>query len=180
MIPVAISQFADSTSSSNGIGAFNINLKAFIFQLITFLVVLMVFKKWILPPIMKTLEDRRKTLEESLAQAKKTEEILKQAEVKAQEILTKTRKQADEVLAEAKISANQAIAKGETAAAGRAELIIKEAEAHLSEERDKLRQELRGELTDLVADATEKIIAEKMDERSDRSLIERAIKELAR
>jgi F-type H+-transporting ATPase subunit b len=58
-------------------------------------------------------------------------------------------------------------------------LIIKEAETRLDSERQKLRQDLRAELADLVAEATEKIIAEKLDKNRDMQLIDRAIKELA-
>ena len=172
----SFTQFAADSSSSSGIGAFNINLKAFIFQLVTFLLVLLVFKKWILPPIVKTLDTRRQTLEDSLTNAKATEEALAKAEATAEEILAKARAQADDALAEAKKAGAGAIADAEAAAAERASMIIKEAEAHLAEERDKLRQELRGELAELVADATEKIIHEKVDAKRDMSLIERAIK----
>lgn len=177
MTQVVAVPFAESSS---GIGAFNINLKAFIFQLITFLIVLAVFKRWILPPIMKTLEQRRKALAESLEHAKAAEETLAKAEVHADEIIAKARDNADEVLAAAKKAAADVIAKGETAAGQRAALIIKEAEKRLGTERDKLRQELRTELAALVADATEKIITEKLDKSRDMQLIDRAIKELAR
>jgi F-type H+-transporting ATPase subunit b len=171
-------KFADASGAS-GIGAFNINLKSFIFQLVTFFIVLWVFKRWILPPILKTLDERRKTLEDSLSNAKQTEEALAQAEAKAEEILAKARSLADEALAEAKKAGSNVVAEAETAAASRASLIIKEAESRLNEEREKLRQELRAELADLVADATEKIIHEKLDAKRDMSLIERAIKGMA-
>lgn len=176
MIAPNIGYLADASSSQSGIGAFNINLKSFIFQLVTFILVLLVFKRWILPPITKTLEDRRKTVEKSLDDAKKTEETLARAEASAEEILAKARAQADEALAEAKKAATGVINQAETAGGQRAELIIKEAEKHLSQEREKLRAELRAELADLVADATEKIIHEKIDAKRDISLIERVIK----
>ena len=175
MVLSSIPQFADSSSSS-GIGAFNINLKSFIFQLVTFVIVLWVFKRWILPPILRTLDERRKTLEDSLTNAKQTEEALARAEAKAEEILGRAREQADEALAEAKKAGGGVVADAETAAAQRAGVIIKEAEARLNEERDKLRQELRAEMAGLVADATEKIIHEKLDPKKDISLIERAIR----
>lgn len=175
MLTVSFRQFADASSSSSGIGAFNINLKEFIFQLVTFILVLLVFKKWILPPIVKTLDDRRATLEKSLEHAKQTEEALARAEAKSEEILARARTQADEALAEAKKAGAQAVTEAETAAATRAGLIIKEAEEHLAQERDKLRQELRGEMAGLVADATEKLIAQKLDAKQDMSLIERVI-----
>ena len=180
MIAVNLTRFADSSNSASGIGAFNINLKAFIFQLVTFLIVLAIFKKWILPPITKTIEARRTTLEKSLEQAKQTEETLAKAEASAEEILARARAAADESIAEAKKTGKGVISEAEDAAAARAALIVKEAEARLGEERDKLRQELRAELADLVADTTEKLLHEKLDAKHDRSLIEQAVKEIAR
>jgi F-type H+-transporting ATPase subunit b len=172
-------QFAESTDSSSGLGAFQVNLKDLVIQLITFVLVLLVLRKWVVPKLVETMDKRRETLEQSLTNAKATEEALAKAEVRAEEILSKARAQADEALAEAKDAGSGIIAKAESAAGARAELIIKEAESRLEEEREKLRTELRAELADLVADATEKIIHEKLDEKRDMSLIERAIKGLA-
>jgi F-type H+-transporting ATPase subunit b len=170
-------QFAAETgSSSSGLGAFNLNLKSFIFQLITFVLVLLVLRKWVIPKLVETIDKRRETLEQSLENARATEEALAKAEVKAEEILNRARSQADEALAEAKDAGAAAVVKAEASAAQRAELIIKEAESRLSEEREKLRTELRAELADLVSDATEKIIHEKLDQKGDMTLIERAIK----
>ena len=171
---------AEATDSSGGLGAFNINLKDFIFQLITFLIVLAVLRKWVIPKIVETMEKRQDMLEQSLKNAKATEEALTKAEARAEEILARARKEADEALAETKKAASGIITNAETAASERAAIIIKEAEARLNEEREKLRQELRQELAVLVADATEKIIEEKLDAKQDMSLIERAIKGIAR
>ena len=171
-----VPQFA----ASGGIGAFNINLKAFLFQLATFVIVLYVLKRWVLPKLISTMDERRVTLEKSLTQAKQTEETLAKAEQSAEAILASARAAADEALAEAKKAGAGVIADAETAAGNRAALIITEAESRLSEERDKLRQDLRKELAELVADATEKIINEKLDVKRDMSLIERAIRGVAR
>jgi len=171
-------KFAES--SSGGISSLGLNLKSFIFQLITFLIVLAVLRKWVIPKIVETMEKRQDMLEQSLKNAKATEEALTKAEARAEEILARARKEADEALAETKKAASGIIANAETAASERAAIIIKEAEARLNEEREKLRQELRQELAVLVADATEKIIEEKLDAKQDMSLIERAIKGIAR
>ncbi|KKW06831.1 MAG: ATP synthase subunit b, partial [Parcubacteria group bacterium GW2011_GWA2_49_16] len=60
-----------------------------------------------------------------------------------------------------------------------AALIIKEAEARLMSERTKLHQELKAELADLVANATETILRQKLDEKTDRKLIEQSLREIA-
>lgn len=171
--------FAEEAQSS-GIEAFNINLKSFIFQLITFVLVLLIIKRWVLPPITKTLEDRRQTLEKSLVQAKETEETLARAEERAGQILHKSREQADTALVEAKSQAREVVSKAETDAQVQALRIIKEAEAQLDQERAKLRDELKVELAGLVTEATEKVLRSKLTAADDRRLIEQSIKELAR
>jgi len=173
---ILVTQFAQADSGSSGLGAFQLNLKDFIIQLVTFVLVFLILRKWVVPKLAATIDGRQRTLEESLENARRTEEALKQAEAKAEEILGKARTLADEALAEAKDAGAGVIAQAETAAAARAEIIVKEAEARLNDERQKLRQELHQELAGLVADATEKIIHEKLDEKHDLSLIERAIK----
>ena len=176
LILSTVSQFAQADSSQSGIGAFHINLKSFLFQLATFTIVLLIFKRWILPPLTKTLEDRRKALDKSLEQAKETEAALARAEARAEEMLAKARDQADEALAEAKKAGIEVVSRAEVAAAKRAELIIADAEKHLGQERDKLRLELKAELAGLVADASGKIIQEKLDDERDMSFIEKVIK----
>lgn len=169
----------DFAQASGGIGAFNLNLKSFLFQLITFALVLLVLKRWVLPPLMKTMENRRLALEQSLADAKATEEALASAESRAEQIISRARAAADEVLVEARKTAEGIIASAETAASERAALIIKDAEARLDQERQALRTQLRAELAELVALATEKILRKKLDEQADRVLIEQSLKDLA-
>lgn len=171
-------QFAEASGSTSGIGAFNINLKSFLFQLVTFVIVLLVLKRWVLPPLLTTMEKRRETLERSLEQAKQTEEALARAGTKAEEIIAQARTHADEALAEVRKSAEGVIFNAEAAAAERAALIVKDAEARLEQERTKLREELKAELADLVADTTEVIIRQKLDEPNDRKLIEQTLKEI--
>lgn len=169
-------QFA--ASSSGGISSLGINLKSFIFQLITFLIVLAVLSRWVFPKLVKTLEDRRQTLEESLVQAKKTQEALEQAEEKAGHILHKAREQADQALAEAKNQAKETVAQAEAEARKQAERVVKEAEGRLVQEQAKLREELKGELASLVALTTEKVLKSKLNAKEDAKLIEKSIGEL--
>jgi F-type H+-transporting ATPase subunit b len=172
-------QFAAAEPANSGIGAFNINLKSFVFQLVTFLIVLYIFRRWILPPILKTLEERRRTVEESLEHAKQTEAKLAEAESRTQALLLKAREQADKALAEARVQAKELIAKAEDGAEIQAQRIVKETEERLGQERQKLHDQLKAELGDLVVLTTEKVLRRKIDEQEDRRLIEDSLKELA-
>jgi F-type H+-transporting ATPase subunit b len=169
-------QFAEASSS--GISSLGLNLKGFLFQWVTLLIVLAILWRYAFPKLIATLEARRKTLEESLAQAKQTEEALERAEVKVEELLARARVQADAAIAEAKVRAEEIIAAGEHAASERGIRIIKDAEAKLGQERERLHSQLRKELAELVVAATEKVLRKKINEREDRALIEQSLKEL--
>lgn len=168
-------QFADSTS---GIGAFNINLKSFLFQLLTFLIVLLIFKRWILPPINKTIEARRKTLEESLQNARKAQEDLEKAEARVEEMVKKGRADADDVIKNAQAEYKSIVAKAESAAEAQAQRVIADAKDQISQEHNKLREELKGELTNLVVLTTQKVLRTKLDSKQDAKLVEQSIKEI--
>jgi F-type H+-transporting ATPase subunit b len=172
-----IPQFAES---SGGISSLGVNLKGFLFQLITFLIVLMILRRYVFPKLIDTLEARRKALEDSLTQARATEEALAKAEEKATDLLNDARKQADSAIADAHKTAEEIISKAEGEGSDRAARIVRDAEDHLEQERQRLHDTLRTELADLVVQATEKVISHKLDAKSDADLIDKSIKELAR
>lgn len=173
-------KFAETASSSSGFGAFNINLKGFIFQLITFVLVLLIFKRWIIPPLLKTIDARRAAVEKGLQDAKAAEEKLASASEEAQEMLRATRAQADKSLAEVGAQAKEVLAKAEQTAETQAQRIIDEANERLGQERAKLQDQLKDELSDLVVLTTEKVLDHKLNEREDRRLIERAMREMVK
>jgi F-type H+-transporting ATPase subunit b len=153
-------------------------VKSFIFLLITLVLVLFVFNKWLLRPLMMTFDARRQAVEESLTKAKQTEEALAKAEEKSAQIIKAAREQADRSLAEASAQAKDIIAKAEAAAGVQAQRLVEEATEQLGHERLKLEEQLRGELADLVIMTTEKVLRQKVDKKQDVLLVENAIKEL--
>lgn len=171
-------QFADSSSS--GIGSLGLNLKSFLFQLITFLIVLLILRRWVFPKLVETLEARRKTLEESLIQAKQTQEALDKAEAKAADILHKAREQADSALADAKEQAKEVVAQAEATAQQQAKRVLEENQAQLAQQHEQLHRQLKNELTDLVVATTEKVLRTKLNAKEDAKLVERSIKELVK
>ncbi|MBA3757557.1 F0F1 ATP synthase subunit B [Candidatus Saccharibacteria bacterium] len=172
-------QFAEA-QNPEGIAALGLNLKGFLFQLTTFVLLLLVLKRWVFPRLVATLEKRREVLERSLVQARQTEEALQSAESKASELLRKARLQADAALEDAKKQTEAIISKAEAVAVERSERILKESESQLEQQSIKLREQLRNELAELVVLTTEKVIERKLDDKNDRALIESSLKEMAR
>ena len=184
-IPIQFAQVEESTSpdgtvGTDGIGAFNLNLKSFLFQLATFVIVLLVLRRWVFPKLVATIEARRLTLEESLTKARQTEEALARAEEKAGHIIQDARQAADSALSEANAQAREIISKAEVAANTQAQRLMAEAKDRLGQEHLKLQEQLKGELADLVIMTTEKVLREKIDEPRDRRLVEKALSEVRR
>lgn len=172
-------QFAEA-HGGGGISALGLNLKAFIFQLISFVLLLLILRRWVFPKLVATLEKRREMLEKSLADATQTRKALSDAQSQVSAMLRDARLQADSALSDAKKQAESLIKKAEGESDLRAQRIISEAQAQLERQKQQLRDELRGELAALVTLTTEKVIKRKLDEKADRALIENSLKELSR
>ena len=108
----------------SGIGALGLDVKYFLFQLIAFVIVLLVLRKWVFPRLVATLEERRQTVEQSLEHAKRTEEAMHKAEKQIAAMLHQARGQAEDVIGASHKQASSLIEAAEAKAAQRAEHIV--------------------------------------------------------
>ena len=165
-----------ATEAAGGIAALGLDWKAFLFQLITFVIVLLILRKFVFGKLVATLSARQRAVEDSIKNAEETEKKLKNAEKSVAEILTNARKEADEVVSASQKEAAQMIEAAEAKAAKQAEHIVKEAKNQMDVEVAKAREALKKETAALVALATERIIREKLDPTKDAKLIDAALK----
>jgi F-type H+-transporting ATPase subunit b len=168
---------ATEAESAGGLGALGINLQGFVFQLITFVIVLVVLRKYVYSRLIDTLEARRNTVLESLKQADESAKQLESAEKKVSALIKEARGEADNIVAVAHKEATKMVEDAELKANKRAEHIVEAAEARLAHDIADARELLRKETAHLVAEATEKILRQKLDTKTDAKLIETALKE---
>lgn len=169
-----ITQFGDSSS---GIGALGLDGKALIIQLISFVLAFLVLKKWAFGPIVRMMEQRRKTIDDGVKLGEQMKRDKAALDATVEETLQKARKQADTIIAEAHDTSRETVREAETQARDKAAGILKEAEERITTETKRARKKLEGELVGLISDATEAIIGEKVDAKKDAQLIDRALKE---
>ncbi|HUA12966.1 MAG TPA: F0F1 ATP synthase subunit B [Candidatus Sulfotelmatobacter sp.] len=163
--------------SSSGIGALGFNLNDFLIQLVTFVLALIILKRYAFTPIANILRKRKETIEHGV----KLEEDLKKEKAeldkKVDDTLRATRVKADGIISDAKASARQTVKDAEDQARVKADAISKEAEAQIALSTDKARKELEGELVGLISEVSSAVIEEKVDSEKDAKLIERSLKE---
>jgi len=174
MLLIHTSVMADSSS---GIGALGIDGKAFIIQLVTFVLAFWVLQHWAFKPIVKIMEQRRKTIEDGVNLGEQMKKDKAALEAKVAQELAKARTEADGIIAEANENARQVVREAEEKAQDKAAVIVKEGEERAATEMVRARKKLESEIVGWVSDATEAIIGEKVDAKKDADIIDRALKE---
>lgn len=171
---VIFTQFGSEASA--GIGALGVDGKAFVIQLITFVLAFFVLKKWAFGPIIRMMDERRRTIESGVSLGEKMRKDQAEMEAKVDAKLHEARQKADEIIASAEETSRQVVRDGEEKAKSKAASIIKEGKARVETEATISRKKLESELVGLVAEATEVILGEKVDAKKDGELIDKAIK----
>lgn len=168
----------EAEASSGLLGALGIDGRLFVTQLLAFLVLVFVLKKWVFPPIIRTIDKRQEAVENTMKEAAEARKALETAEEKADEVLVEARKQAEAVMARSHEEASRAVTESETKAKERAEQIVADARTQIDADVKKARLTLKKDAVQLVAAATEQIIGEKVDGPKDKALIEKSLEKV--
>ena len=86
---------------------FGFDLKLFAAQIVNFLVIAFVFKKFLYKPIQETLSKRSSMIKKGLKDAELATAALEKAESQKDEILARAGKEAERILADAKLEATK-------------------------------------------------------------------------
>lgn len=166
---------AGEEKSAGGIAALGIDPLAILAQAVTFLALFFIIKKFALEKIVASLEERRKTIDKGVRLGYEMASEREKLEQKIDQQLHKTRKEADRIIAEAHQEAGEVIKGAEISASQKVDSMLSDAHLRIEEDMNKARKALEKEMLNLVADATEMIIGEKLDAKKDDSLIQRAL-----
>lgn len=155
----------------------NINL-TLIGQTITFIFFVLFCMKFIWPPLVAALEERKKIIADGLAAAEKGKhdgelakqrvlDTLKDAKVQAQDIINLAEKRASEIVEESKDTARV-----------EGERIIAAANAELEQEVNRAREQLRGQVVSLAVSGASKVLKREIDEKANEDLLKDLVAQL--
>ncbi len=158
---------------------FGFDWKIFFSQVISFIIVALVLRRFAYKPILAVLEERRQRIAEGLANAEKIKQQLAEAEQRHSEILGKANAQAQKMIDEARESAAHVAERKEQEAIAAAEQIIAKARETSAIEHEKTMTELKRELGRLVVDTTAKVTGKVLTSDDQRRLQEEASRQIA-
>lgn len=169
-----------SNEQATGIAALGIDPKAIIFQIISFAIVVWILKKFVLNKLFAVIDARRTELAAGLERSDEAKLELEKASEEVTAIFAKARYQADEITAAAQAEATKLASDIESKAGKKAERIVTEAREQLHQDVLSAKQDLKKNTALLVAIATETVIDQKLDTKSDNLLIEKSLEEAAK
>lgn len=157
-----------------------INPILLITQIINFLILLFVLKKFLYKPILEMLEKRRNKIEDSL---KKSEEITKkyqEVENFQKEELHKIQARSQEMLTQVKDRAEKMKAEIVKKSEDEAAEILEKTKREIQSEKEKMLVEARKEISDVAVAAVGKVLENQLDAKSQGKITERAIEEVGK
>ena len=142
-------------------------------QMISFGIFVWFCVKYVWPPIIKALEERETRIADGLAAGergkhdlelaeKRATELLRQGKDKAQDFVNQAHKRADEIVEAAKQTARE-----------EAERIKQSAGAEIEQNRNRARDELRGQVARLALVGAEQILLREVDEKAHKDVLDK-------
>jgi F-type H+-transporting ATPase subunit b len=153
MLPVYFAAEAATEHAEEGL-PLGLSLEAFLIQLVTFVLIFFLLKRFAFTPIVNMLDKRHKVIE----------------------VIREARHDADRIIGDAQKEGREMVREAEKVAHKKSELMLADAEARINEEAEQARRRVEKDIAGLVSEATEAVVEEKVDAKKDADLIDRAIK----
>lgn len=157
---------------------FGVNPVLLLAQVVNFLILLFILKKFLYKPILRILEERKKKIEESLKNTEEIERRLLQVAEEEEKRIQKASLEAEKIIKEARLAAVQIIEDGKEKAEQLSQRILKEGQVQLQLEKERLQQETRSELAVILSLALQKVTGKLFTRKDQKQMIEETVKHI--
>lgn len=148
----------------------NINLTLF-GQSIAFIVFVWFCMKFIWPPVMAALAERKKKIADGLAEAERGFKQQELAEQHAEKKLHEAKQQASDILGQAQKRANEIVEDAKTTAVEEGKRIKEAAQADVEKEVNRAKEQLRSQVSLLAIAGAERILKKEIDTQSHQEIM---------
>ena len=157
-----------------------LDLQQVLSQAISFIVLLMLLRRFAWRPLLTILDERRRHIETTLQDvaSKKTE--LERLQADYAQRLAKIDDEARVKIQQAVLEGKRIAIEVQEEARAQAQAILAKSKETVELELAKAKVTLRDQLADMTVEAVERILRQKLDAKSDRALVESALDELER
>jgi F-type H+-transporting ATPase subunit b len=155
------------------------NLNAtLILQSIAMMIFVWFCMKFIWPPVLKAMDERRERIADGLAASDRAEKELEQAKSKADEQLREAKNKAHQIVEQANQRHSQILEQAKEDANTEKHRSVSAAEAEIAQAANQAREELRAAVAALAVKGASKILEKEVDEKTHRELLDKLIEEI--
>ena len=140
------------------------NLNATLFaQIVVFFILAWFTMKFVWPPIMKALDERATKIAESLAEAERARQMLKNASTSAADAVREGKDKVAELIVQAEKRGQAIIEAAKMQAKVEADKVVAGAKAEIEQEAARAKESLRERVAELAVAGAEKILRREID-----------------
>ena len=155
----------------------NINA-TLILQSIAMMIFVWFCMKFLWPPLIKAMDERRERIAEGLAASDRADKELEAAKVTVTEQINQARDKAGEIVDQANQRHSQILDQAKEDAVSERKRQVTAAEAEIAQAANQAREELRASVASLAVQGAEKILGKEVDPETHRELLDQLIAEI--
>jgi F-type H+-transporting ATPase subunit b len=150
-----------------------------IIQGIAFFAVVLIVMRYLWPPLMAAIEDRRKKIAEGLAAGSRAQKDLDEARIKAQEIIREARDKAVQIVDQAGRRSAEIIEEAKSSAIAEGQRIVSQAHEEIALDTTKAREGLRKQVALLAVQGASHLLEREIDPSTHAALLDKLELEMA-
>lgn len=157
---------------------FGLNPYLTIAQIVNFLILLYILKRYLYPPLFKVFKKREELVKESIQKAEQSERALENAKEQEKEVIRKAKITADEIIKEAHEQSDDIVKQAEVTAKERTDKMIQDAKTQIEMETIQAQEELNKYVLQLSMNILKKSLRNVFSDKEQNEIIEKAMKEM--
>lgn len=147
-------------------------------QTIAMIVFVWFCMRFVWPPLVHALDERRKQIADGLAAAEDGQKKLEEAQARFEETVRESREKAAEIIQQAEKRAREILDEARADAVSEGERLIAHAKAEISQEASRAKDALRGEVAAIAVSGARQLLEREIDPQTHRELLDKLASEL--
>jgi F-type H+-transporting ATPase subunit b len=147
-------------------------------QAISFIFFVWFCMKFVWPPIMAALEERRKKIADGLAAAERGKHEQELAEQRAKEVISEAKQEASNIIAQAQKRAGEIVEEAKDTARTEGERIVASANAEIEQEVNRAKEHLRGQVVSIAVAGAGKVLNREIDDKAHDDLLKDLVSQI--
>jgi F-type H+-transporting ATPase subunit b len=167
-------------ASEGGGSLIDVNPGVAVWTLVTFVVLLVILKKFAWKPILTALEQRENAIRESLEKAEKAKDDAQKVLDQNQVNLAKAEEESKQIINQSRAYAEKLKDQIAQESKVQAKKMIEEAAAEIERKKDAAFDELKSQVVEIAISAAEKILRESLDKETQKRIVNKYIGEITK